>query len=417
MRKIARFNLGLVLLLLLFLSGCQDIINKSIAPDENRPQRKTQQLSTLLSNPKIVSLDTFEYRFYSPDQKNFIAEKMDYEKTEGEPPPVDTSLYYRNKFLDSASYEFGYEQKQQKTPALWIDNENVVINGAYIFNIENMTKKTISFPSDFTDSHHILNYRLDPTGQIMAYYVTEFHGDFQSSLTLWLYDLNKNTWKNVFAKQITWMPDWNYYYGSNQLFWDNNCNVYFDYVVAKKYWQNAKTGELISYTSSSKPVKESPDDDYCIRYIDDHVQIVQYNLTSGEVIDLDRGYGLFDASPDGKYFIIEKHVPSPTIPVSKYYAMQADTKEIVTEIKSNHYAWSSDKPGELAIARYLDTNNKHAKKVYIEVISLIDGSVVKTVKDDRFALSSWEFPHVLMDYYDSNYVLKVDEKSFRITLA
>lgn len=414
MLKIARFKPGLVLMLLLCISGCQSQVNKSIAPDEHQLQRKPKQLSALFSHPQIVPLEIFEYRFYAPDQKHYISEKMEFTKAEGEPSPVDTRLYYENNFLDSASYEFGYEQKQQRTPALWMDNQNVVINGNYIFNIEKMTKATISFPHDFTDAHHILNYRLDPAGKIMAYYVAELQGDFRANLTLWFYDLNKHSWKKVFAKQITWMPDWNYYYGSNQLFWDNKDNLYFDYVVAQKYWQNEKTGELIEYNPGCKPAKDSADDKYYIRYIDDHVQIVQYNLTTGKVIDRDQGYSLFDVSPDRKYFIIEKQVPSPTIPVTKYYAMQADTNEIVAEIKSNRYAWSSDKPGELAIARYLDTNNKHSKIIYIEVISLIDGKVVKTIKDDRLMLPSWEFSHVLIDYYDNNYVLKVDEKCFMI---
>jgi hypothetical protein len=380
------------LFLILFITVVTGCAKQTDSPEGVRSQSQEQSQPKsdpeLPFGPEVVEtnknltttineISSFEYRFYSPDKKNYISEQLIHEQSIGEPSPIKTRLLYRNNFIDFSSYPYGYEYKQKRTPAMWIDNLNVIIKGAYIFNIEKKTKKDITFPNK--DSFRILNYRLAPNTQTIAYIVVKPNKvGLTSDLMVLLYNLSQNSWETIFDKEIVWMPDWEFDSGVNQVFWDADGNLYFNYSVGNEY-----------------------------------SQIFKYKTKTKELIDFDRGYILFDISPDGRYFIIEKQELELTgTPKINYYVMQIDTHKILNQILSNRYAWSNKQSDQLIMIRYISQGKDAPKRVYLEGYSLKDGKATWTIRDDRFILSPNS--HVLIDSYDEFYVLLLDGKSFEI---
>lgn len=362
---------------IILLTSCNKTTNLSERPRSTSEQQKNLDETvpkTATPSTRVMELDTFEYRFYSPNKDYYIVEQIDNKKLEGEPLPVTTRLYFEKTLIDTATYPWGYEHKQKKTHVIWVDNENVIINGVYILNIEKMTKEAIPFPKELRNSQHILNYRYDPTGKVIAYMsFQKYKENTNGMLTITLYDLQKKSWKNIFAKEIVWMPDWEFDSGVNQLFWDNDRNVYFNYPVGN-----------------------------------DFPQVVQFNSKTEETLNISSEFILFDSSPDRKLFIIQKDEGIKT----NYYVMKSDTRDIIYQIPSNRYAWSIDTPGELAIVTYDSPNLNSSRKVDLEVVSLIDLKVIKKISDDRFIVPKRAY--TLVDSHDDYYILKIDEKILTI---
>ncbi len=354
--------------------------------EETHQTEKTEMIGPEARTGKVEAANKFEYRFYSPDHKHYIAERLQLHAPQGEPPPVPTQLFYNNHFIDSASYPFGYEYKQRKTHAMWVNNEKVLINGIYLFNIKDMTKEQISFSNEFKDNpQRLLNWRIDPARKYAAYITADNtlsikpDGLRQRELNVLLYDLENKTWETIFQKQIVWMPDWDFDSGVIQVFWANDGNLYFNYPVAKE-------------TS----------------------HIVKYDLKTQEAIHIDSGYNLFDASPDGKYFIIEKQERTPKGIEVNYYAIRSDTLAITAQLSSSRYAWSTDTPGELGMVKHLAEGS--VKKAIVEIFSVIDAQTKEIIIDERFTFSvESAFMHALIAFYDGKYVLNIDERNFVIT--
>lgn len=396
MKNRVSMSFGILLIGTLFLlAACNKSSNTSAdnlsatAPLEN--QEKTQQAKQPDKNEpeevwigKAEAVNAFEYRFYSPDNQHYIAERLELQVTQGEPGPVQTKLYYNNTFLESAYYLFGYEYKQRKTHAIWVSNKEVLINGTYLFNIGDMTKEQISFPKEFSENpQRLLNYRVDPTRKYLVYISLDHTGSIrpegpeQRGLNVFLYQIEEKTWETIFRKEIVWMPDWEFDSGAIQVFWGADGNLYFNYPIENK-------------TS----------------------QIMKFDLKSRKAIDIDTGYNLFDASPDGKYFIIEKQENNVEQIEVNFYAIRSDTFEITAQLPSGRYSWSTATSGELAAVRYIENNS--GRKANIEVLSVIDGKTKEIITDNRFSFTPAELSslHPLIDFYEGKLLVNFGKANF-----
>ncbi|WP_425804150.1 hypothetical protein ACHOLT_19605 [Desulfitobacterium sp. Sab5] len=363
-----------ILLIAFVLTACYRT-PQSLLYNETLKQQRTQVEAGMSSNI-VEEKELFQYRFYSPNKAHYISEHLDYQKSVGEPLPVKTQLYYGENLIDTASYPFGYEHKQKKAHVVWIDNKNIIINEIYIFNIETMTKDPIKFPKDFRDSEPILSYQLDPTSKTIAYMCFRQSDNLKGVLKVSLYNLEKNSWENIFSEEISWMPDWGYDSGISQLLWDKDGKLYFDYPITNEY-----------------------------------TQVIQYDPKTNKIMNLKPGFKLFDASPDKKYFIIEKQETSQSGVQVNFYVIESNTLEIVYKLSSNRYTWSSETHGELAVLTYNSTES-NSKNVSIELISLDERKIIKTIKDNRFKIPKDTI--ALIDSYEHNYVLNLGEKIYLI---
>lgn len=376
----------LVIIYTLFLSGCNACANKTTMTQPNTETLIKPTDKTIGVSSNVKPLNKFEYRFYSPNKKHYISENLTFTNQEGDFPSNETSLYYGKDFIDHAAYYLGYEEKQNESHAIWLDDENVLIKGTYIYHIGNKTKNPVAFPEDFLNFNHILNFRLEPEGKYISYMtVTALkEGKPECTLNVMLYKLNDKTWRTIYKQEIVWWGDWLFDLSGMQIFWDAQDNLYFSYSVKN-----------------------------------DYMQVVRYNIKTDQAQELSDRYALQDVSPDGKYFIVFNAEDNINKTSMVDYVIESATQRKIIEIPLNaRMAWSQENPDEFAvITDDTDNNNlQYSDKTIpfnVEIISLKEGKVIRTIRDKRFNPT----PPIscLIDHYaGEGYVVSTCDKTFLI---
>lgn len=353
-----------------------DLTGSGIEQKDNQQIAKSNVLSTRSDN-LIKRSNNVEYRFYSPNRKHYVSERFVICWDGEEPLPMETHLFFNNKQIGSSVYTLGCENKQVKTRALWLDNNNVIINGTKIFNVENLTMDPVPFPKGYLDKNGLLNWRLDHTRKLIAYlcFPQEIHDlTTKRELHIMIYNLLDNTWKRVFIENILWKPDWIVEDGFLQIFWDNTGSIF------------------VSYTSV--------DDDF-----NETSRIFNYNVKNKHSSELEAEYNIVDSSPEGKYLVVETF-DAKFQPI--YSILCLENAEIVCQLPSHRYTWSCNSPSELAAVRYDES------ALSLEIISLEDPKKNQEVKDRRFSWSPSELEYILIDSYIDGYVIFTQERTVSV---
>lgn len=203
-----------------------------------------------------------EKKIYSPDKKNYIKVV-----TNGETDLTD-SVYSFDLFLNSNSKPLdnreysNIESNISSKEAIWLNNENVIILGNYIYNINTAEKINILEPSIKDDNTTIINYAINNDLSKLAYITLENY-----QLRVYINDLKTNTWTKLYSEEIIITEDIFY-----NIVWSNN-NIYFNSA-------DVNSDNSISY------------------------KIMKYDINKGKISDFLNNSFLLNKSFDSNYLTI-----------------------------------------------------------------------------------------------------------------
>ncbi|MCT4597071.1 MAG: hypothetical protein N4A50_04235 [Vallitalea sp.] len=146
---------------------------------------------------ELIAKDTlYEYKYYSPDNKNYIRVGFDYDEI--------SEQHHRNLYLNDTKTIIGETYIDlPRLDAKWIDNDNVLILGKFILNVKTNEKTNIRMLFDNNLQESFINYRsfdLNKDKTKIAYCIYEIKNEETNRLDwlrnyahIYIYDIEKNT--------------------------------------------------------------------------------------------------------------------------------------------------------------------------------------------------------------------------------
>jgi len=303
----------------------------------------------------------WEYRFYSPDKKNYIGETFYPNKPDIEFGYIGTKLYLNNRdsYFDENNYH-EYFKKEARTSAIWISNSKVLIKGEYILDITNNTKEFIDFSNvlaensnDATKNQWVSNYRLNQTKDKIAYVIAECTNE--NIARIYIYDIQNKHWEFIFKEKFDWEISTPYGISFLQLFWDYQNNLYFD---------------ITDFKVNGK--------------------IYKYNNLNNTVTLYKKGHMLESSSPNNEYFVLRNinHEKGTYI-----YFLVDMKKNSNLYVSTKAPVWADDNGAMFAIVD---------SKSSINIFSCKKGNIIKKINIED--IYSQGFNIRFLDYYNENFV-------------
>ncbi|MCT4687508.1 hypothetical protein [Vallitalea sp.] len=166
-------------------------------------------------NIKLIKEKTYpEHKYYSPDRKNYI--RITFSSF--------GSLFTKKLYLNESSELIeiiGCDTDNKKdVPVYWLSNNQVLIRGQYILNIDDNKKtklKIDAFCKTDESFDYEVTYAVNPSGTKIAYLFTE-----DNYLKIFLYDTNTHKYAQIQDYKFDTLP-----YDTCLLFDDKN-NLYYN---------------------------------------------------------------------------------------------------------------------------------------------------------------------------------------------
>lgn len=240
--------------------------NKNINDNRINTSNK-QELKVRNNTVEIISRDRkLERRWYSPNGLNYIRQTTDGQIDE------DDNTYWLNLYLNQDNtivskillYDLNEIDLLNKS-MVWINNEDILIDGQVIYNINSGKERIIKFPDN--NRHYVVNYSVNRDVSKVAYATV---GNYD--ITIYVYNIKEDNWITVYygkLEEIGGEANRSEY----NIFWDYEDNIYFEtdaYSNIKKEYiniiniYNSRDNVLKNYTQEKDLFYCSPDNRYIV---------------------------------------------------------------------------------------------------------------------------------------------------------
>jgi hypothetical protein len=338
-----------------------------------------ENIDTTKEDYELLSKDQpREHRFYSPDKKNFVREIFYPNEEDFSFGYVDTKLYLNDSKIDFDQHFYqDFFNKESRTPTIWIDNKNILVNGKYILNIDTntkdyidfsevvekgkwLTKKEIDSSEDIKKSKWASNYRFNKQTNQIAYVFVEADYSGQDTLEqVYLYDLKNRKWELIHEEKCYIEKGTPYGISCFQVFWDDQNNLYFD-----------------------------------ICGIDIIYKIYQYDSSDKSISLYHTKDMLYSASPSGRYLVLRHYDDEESSDL--YTIINPNTHEVIDTFTNNYFAWADDNTSTLAVIK-----NKE-----IVILSCDEKIVIKKIDIGKFYNDN---STVNLDYNNQYFIFYIDK--------
>lgn len=207
-----------------------------------------------------------EYRYFSPNQANYI--RVTYS-------PMGSSFnkeLFLNESKDVIDTVGAVSESKLESPAYWLSNHEVLINGQFILDIKDMNEKNLNIDSFFdldSSFDYKVNYSVNKFGTKVAYSYTE-----DNNLILCLYDMASEKFNKVGNYTFNMLPL------ENRLIWDKDENIYFNSEINDAFQiikYNSDTGQSETFYENHHIILDiAQNDQHAILYDwnDNHINIL-----------------------------------------------------------------------------------------------------------------------------------------------
>ncbi len=245
------------------IPATSDVSNKFITPNPTVGNEVDYKL--------IKENTTDEYRYYSPDGKKYIREFVagndgDYFIVKAFLSDTQRQLGEKNLFADWKKYSF-------PKGGIWVNNDEVIINGEYIYNTNSNSKQEFNISSVLKEGMRVENYSLNKSCNKIAYTLV---GNYK--IMVYIYDISDKKWEFACGKDFEYKDTSPYEYN---IAWSLQDEIYFDAHYYKLYKYNTKDKTVKLYKDKCTLKAFSPN----FKYILINLQNSEKNL----IIDIDSG--------------------------------------------------------------------------------------------------------------------------------
>lgn len=246
----------------LLITSCNEPLNLNEKEEtDNNYTKKSYTIQKLEEGTKLDEI------VFSPNKENYIIEENEiiYHDMEGHVNVYLIRASNSEEIVEHHYYDgnIKFEKNLFMKPAIWINNEEVLIHGKYIYNIITKDKRKLALPfKNYEYGNTLLSCAINKDLNTLSYLLD--HGGL---FHIGIYQIDSNNWSEIYTFSV------NGYNSKKILFnleWDVNDNIFFTIMEEhnpyetinsiKKY--NAQTEEITDFMENAAVLTMSSDYKY-----------------------------------------------------------------------------------------------------------------------------------------------------------
>lgn len=246
------------LAILIIISGA--IITFIIKNNNDIKSKNGLQNNLNINNKNVISIlntnfsknTQLERKYSSPDGKNYIKQVSDGRYDDTGDIYIKYSLNNYDEVIDEAYIRNIEEFSDNKIKPEWIDNNRVVIDGRYIYYIDENKKQQI-----VDEDNWIVSYSINADRSKIAYYLCKNY-----ELKVFMYDIVSGNKKTLYTQKIGEDINEEILDSIGTVLWDINNNIYFGSISSLE--EGNLSSIINKYNFENKSIEEFSENKYLL---------------------------------------------------------------------------------------------------------------------------------------------------------